>query len=194
MAKLTFTYGAMFSGKSAMAIQLANHLEHAGKKVVLYTFGDRNGLGKVTSRLGIEYEAISVLPTANVDVLNQILYHAQLNKIDAILIDEAQFATQEHVEFFAKIVDDLNIDAYCFGLSTNFLGKLFDGSAALFEVADEINELPLRTPCALCGACGIFNSRWVDGKLVNDGDLVVLDSAENDNVEYKVLCRKCFKL
>ena len=34
--------------------------------------------------------------------------------------------------------DDAQVDIYAFGIATDFRGRLFPGSARLFELADEV--------------------------------------------------------
>jgi thymidine kinase len=59
VAKLYFRYAAMNAGKSTAMLQVAHNYEEQGRTVELYTaaIDDRFGVGKVTSRLGIQREA-----------------------------------------------------------------------------------------------------------------------------------------
>ena len=73
----------------------------------------------------------------------------------------------------------------CYGLKTDFQGKLFEGAKRLFELADVIEEIP--TIC-WCGKKAHFNARVVDGKIVRDGEQIALGA----NDLYVPLCRKHF--
>ena len=59
MAKLYFYYAAMNAGKSTTLLQSAHNYEERGLKVLLFTpkLDDRYGVGKITSRIGLEREA-----------------------------------------------------------------------------------------------------------------------------------------
>ena len=41
-------------------------------------------------------------------------------KIDAILVDEAQFLKKHHVLQMCKVCDELNIPVMCYGIRTDF--------------------------------------------------------------------------
>ena len=103
-----------------------------------------------------------------------------------ILIDEAQFLTEQQVEQLAKIVDDMDIEIMCFGLRTDFQSKLFQGSKRLMELADEIEEVKSR--CS-CGRKTSINARFDEnGNIVTFGEQIVIGG----NDKYKPLCRKCW--
>lgn len=60
---------------------------------------------------------------------------------DVILVDEAQFLTEEQVNELSDIADYRDITVGCYGLSTDFQTKLFPGSKRLFELSDCISNL-----------------------------------------------------
>ena len=64
-----------------------------------------------------------------------------------VLIDEARFLTRPQEEQLAQISDDLEIPMLCYGLRTDFQGKLFPGSAALLGWADNPTELTTICHC-----------------------------------------------
>jgi thymidine kinase len=107
-------------------------------------------------------------------------------KIDAIIVDEAQFLSREDIDELSDMVDKYNIPVMCYGLRTDFQGNAFPGSARLLELADEIVESS--TVC-WCGRKARFNARVCDGKIVREGEQVQLGGNES----YTSLCRKHFK-
>ena len=114
-------------------------------------------------------------------------------RVDYLIVDEAQFFTQEQIEQLTALADDVQIDVYAFGIATDFRGRLFPGSARLFELADEVAPLQVEVLC-WCGRIGRFNARVVDGRIVRHGATVVVadtGSSEPDSsaVRYQVLCR-----
>ena len=66
------------------------------------------------------------------------------------------------------LADDVQVDVYAFGIATDFRGRLFPGSARLFELADEVAPLQVEVLC-WCGRIGRFNGRVVDGRIVREG-------------------------
>ena len=53
-------------------------------------------------------------------------------------MDEAQFLTKTQVEDIVHIVNDEKIPVICYGLRTDFMGQLFEGSTWLLAWADAI--------------------------------------------------------
>lgn len=73
------------------------------------------------------------------EILNNILH--KIENIGAIFVDEAQFLTENQVKDLAWIVDELDIPVLCYGLRTDFLGNVFEGSKWLLGWADELVEM-----------------------------------------------------
>ena len=192
MAKLYFRYGAMGSSKSANILMVRYNYEERGQYAVLLKprTDNRDGKHEIRSRIGLS------APTEYVDdFLKEIseswdgkseeyLYHGK--KVDAVLVDEAQFLLEEEVDTLSDIVDFFDIPVICYGLRTDFLNHLFLGSKRLMEIADVIEEVP--TVC-WCGKRAQCNTRYADGKIVKEGAQIMLGSNES----YVALCRKHYK-
>ena len=184
MAKLYFRYGAMGSGKTIDLLKVAYNYEERGQKVLIFTsaLDNRYDVGKITTRVGLQREAIAINRDFNI-----YKYIKDLNqKIDCVLVDEANFLTEKQVYQLSDVVDFLNIPVICYGLRSDFRLKFFEGSHPLMELADKIEEI--KTICE-CGAKATVNMRFVDGKAVTDGDQVFIGGNES----YKAVCRKCYK-
>lgn len=183
-AKLIFKYGTMGSGKSMELIKTKYNYDIQGKHChVLTSVTDtRSGKNKVRSRNGQEVTAEYITEDLYEDVLN---IHMN-DSINCILVDEAQFLTEEQVYILAEIVDDLDIPVICFGLKTDFLTGLFSGSDALFRYADDIEELV--TECFKCSRKSNMNIRISGGKAVYTGSQIQVGDSE-----YLPVCRKCYK-
>jgi thymidine kinase len=188
VARLRFAYGTMGSGKSTMALQIHHNLSSRGLKGLLCTQHDRQG-AQVSSRLGVSAEAVDV--HAGLDFLELAVdYARRRGVVDYLVCDEAQFYSPEQVEQLATVVDELNADVYAFGLLTDFRGRLFAGSARLIELADERQELQVETRC-WCGARATMNARLVNGRVVYEGDVVMVgDTSGATGVTYELLCRR----
>lgn len=185
MASLYFKYAAMNSGKSTQLLQAHYNYTERGMNPVAMTanLDDRYGQGKITARIGLDLEAETFSKTTNIFDLVSKMHAAK--KIDALLIDESQFMTEEQAFQCAKIVDDLDIPVMCYGLKTDFMGKLFIGSEALLRLADNLEEI--KTIC-WCGKKATQTARVNDGKVVREGQQIAIGG----NDMYISLCRKHF--
>jgi len=182
MAQLYYRYGAMNSGKSIEILKVAHNYEEQNKPVVLFTSAvdDRDKVGTIASRIGLDREALPVGEKTN--VLNEV---ESLDFTPAcVLIDEAQFISKEHVYQLAQIVDGLNIPVMAFGLKNDFKNELFEGSKYLLLYADKIEEL--KTICWFCHKKATMNMRLFDGKPVYTGEQIQIGGNES----YYPVCRK----
>lgn len=183
MAKLYFSYAAMNAGKSTLLLQAAYNYRERGMRPLLYTSAlyAEEGVGLITSRIGIAEEAD--LYAAGDDLYQSIRDYDEESKVDCVFVDEAQFLTREQVWQLARVADRLNIPIMCYGLRTDFQGKLFPGSMELLAVADALREI--RTICT-CGAKATMVVRQdMSGRVLTDGDQVSIEKSV-----YLSLCRK----
>ncbi|MFT4080983.1 MAG: thymidine kinase [Nocardioides sp.] len=203
MAELTFWTGTMDAGKSTLALQTNHNHAARGRIGRIFTTHDRGGEAMVTSRLGLVHDAIEV--TADFDFWRyavDALTHGA--RIDYFVCDEAQFFAPVQIDQLAKVVDELQIDVFCFGILTDFRTRLFPGSARLVELADKTEVLQVEALC-WCGKRATHNARTEDGIMVTEGEVVVVGdvevgaesaipgggpSGEAEVVAYEVLCRQ----
>ena len=186
MASLYFKYAAMNSGKSTQLLQAHYNYTERGMHPVAMTaqLDNRFGEGRITARIGIDLPARTFSKTT--DIFDLILRMKSDQPADAVVIDEAQFLSEAQVFQCARIVDELEIPVMCYGLKTDFLGKLFSGSEALLRLADNIEEI--KTVC-WCGKKATQTARIAtDGMVVRAGEQVVIGG----NDMYTSLCRKHF--
>ena len=191
MATLRFSYGTMGSGKSTLALQIHHNLAVRGLRGLILTKLDRDG-SQVTSRLGVSAPAVEV--SADLDLFELI---RSRHPLDFLVCDEVQFYSIEQCDQLARVVDELEVDVYAFGLITDFRGLLFDGTRRMLEVADERVEMQVEARC-WCGSRATHNARVVNGVVVYEGETVVVgDTSENkaaplfgDVVRYELLCRR----
>lgn len=181
MAKLYFYYGAMNCGKSSALLQVKHNYEERGMKVILCSpaIDDRAGTGIVKSRIGLQSHALTF--TEHTDFYIDLIGISK-DRYSCVIIDEAQFLSEAHVSQLARIADDFDIPVMCYGLRTDFQGKLFTGSKALMELADKLTEI--KTIC-WCGAKATMVVRYVDGKATRVGEQVQIGDQE-----YISMCRK----
>ena len=184
MAKLYFKYGAMGSSKTANALITKFNYEERGMRVWLIkpSIDDRDGVGVVHSRIGLEADADAIPPETDL-----LAAFTSRERVDTIIADECQFFTPAQVDQLRCIVDLYDVPVLCFGLRTDFLTHLFPGSRRLFEVADSITEI--KTICA-CGKKAIVNAR-IDGqgRVLTDGGQILIGG----NDSYVAMCHSCWK-
>lgn len=193
MAELTFYCGTMDAGKSTLALQLNYNHTSRGRVGRLFTSNDRAGSGALSSRLGLQAEAIEVEP--DLDFWKYVVESLTNGaRIDFMVCDEAQFYSAAQVDQLAKVVDELQVDVFCFGILTDFRTRLFPGSARLVELADHVRNLQVEALC-WCGNRATHNARTEDGVMVTEGEVIVVGDVEHDDqpapqVSYEVLCRQ----
>ncbi|MEV7523479.1 hypothetical protein [Streptomyces sp. NPDC091371] len=111
-----------------MALQIAHNRDDRGLQGVIFTRDDRAGEGKLSSRLGLVTEAVEAPEGMD-------LY--------AHLVDQlSKGGKADYV-----IVDDLVLDVFAFGITTDFRTKLFPGSQRLIELADRLEQLQVEVFC-----------------------------------------------
>ena len=183
MAQLYYRYSTMNAGKSIELIKVAYTYEERGQRVMtlLPAIDDRYGVGVITSRIGIQREAMLVKDDTN--ILELFLAEKEKGEIDCVLIDECQFLRKHHVEELIEIVDTFNVPVMAYGLKNDFRNQLFEGSYYMLIYADKIEEI--KTIC-WCGRKATMVARVVDGKIVKQGEQIVIGG----NDMYVSLCRK----
>jgi thymidine kinase len=188
MPELVFFSGTMDCGKSTLALQMDHNRSARGRRGVVFTRDDRAGEGVLSSRLGLSTAAVEVRP--GIDVFGYVRDAvAKDPAIDYVICDEAQFLDPEQVEQFALVVDELRLDVFAFGITTDFRTRLFPGSQRLIELADRLEILQVETVC-WCGARATHNARTVDGAMVVEGEQKVVGNIGGTlEVGYEVLCR-----
>lgn len=183
MAKLYFSYAAMNAGKSTLLLQAAYNYRESGMRALLYTSAlyAENGIGLIASRIGIA--APAALYSDSDDLYRAVQEEIEQSKVDCVFIDEAQFLTQDQVWQLGRVADRLKVPVMCFGLRTDFQGKLFPGSSELLAVADVLREI--RSICS-CGAKATMVVRQdTSGRVLTAGEQVSIEKSV-----YLSLCRR----
>jgi thymidine kinase len=189
MPELVFFSGTMDCGKSTLALQIEHNRSARGLAGMIFTRDDRAGEGKLSSRLGLVTDAVEV--EDGQDLYAYVVEHlSRGGRADYVIADEAQFLVPEQIDQLARVVDDLGVDVYAFGITTDFRSKLFPGSQRLVELADRVEVLQVEALC-WCGARATHNARTIGGEMVVEGAQVVVgDVNQSDAIGYEVLCRR----
>jgi thymidine kinase len=183
----------MDSGKSTLALQTNHNHAARGRIGRIFTTRDRAGESILSSRLGLTHEAFEV--DVDFDFWRYVVDTlTQGGRIDYLICDEAQFYTRDQIDQLAKVVDELQIDVFAFGILTDFRTEMFEGSARLVELADRMNVLQVEALC-WCGKRATHNARTENGAMVVEGEVIVVGDVDlidevPADVAYEVLCRQ----
>ena len=178
----------MNAGKSTILLQSSYNYRERGMHTLVFSpqIDDRFGVGKVSSRIGLQSESIAISPSDNLFRCVQKEHANQI--VHCVLVDEAQFLTKQQVRQLSDVCDDLDIPVLTYGLRTDFQGNLFEGSHHLMAWADTLNEI--KTICH-CGRKATMVLRIdANGKPVRDGEQIQIGG----NERYVTVCRKHFKI
>jgi len=177
----------MGSSKTANALMVRYNYHERGQNVVFLKpqIDNRDSGNYIRSRVGIESEVVVLPQDASIVEVSE-LYQPD-NNINCIIIDESQFLTKKQVWELCTIVDKYNVPVICYGLRTDFMGNLFEGSQWLLAWADSIEEI--KTIC-FCGKKATMNMRLLDGKPVFEGEQIQIGGNES----YISVCRSHFCL
>ena len=187
MSKLYFKYGAMGSSKTAQALMCKFNYEQQGFDVLLLKPSidtrdvDKNGKTIASSRIGLKSDCFTF--DKDVNLCEFIFGHNQFKNNSVVIVDECQFLTKEQVDALKEVSN--HIPVLCYGLLTNFKTELFEGSKRLVEIAESLMEI--KSVCK-CGKKATVNARFIDGKIVTDGEEILLGKEEC----YKALCYNCY--
>ena len=187
MAKLYFYYSSMNAGKSTSLLQSSHNYRERGMKTIIFTprVDDREGVGRVRSRIGLE--AVAKVFDSGDDLLAITQSVLKEKPVHCVLVDEAQFLTRAQVFQLCELADRLSIPVLAFGLRTDFRGELFEGSHYLLAWADNLSEI--KTICH-CGRKATMVVRVdEDGHAVTVGAQVEIGG----NDRYIPMCRKHFR-
>ena len=186
MAKLYFYYASMNAGKSTTLLPADFNYRERGMATMLWTsaLDSRSSNKAIESRIGLGAEAHRFGQATDLWASVSAAHAEQ--PLACVLIDEAQFLTGEQVWQLARLADEANIPVLCYGLRTDFQGKLFAGSATLLGIADALVEL--KAVCH-CGRKATMNLRVdASGSAVQEG----AQTEVGGNDRYVALCRRHF--
>ncbi len=184
MAQVYFYYSAMNAGKSTSLLQSSYNYNERGMETLLLksAIDQRAGPDIIASRIGLKSKCQEF--TADTDLWEFVSAIHSQKGLACVFVDECQFLTEAQVQQVCSVADQLDIPVICYGLRTDFQGKLFEGSRSLLALADRIQEL--KTICH-CGQKATMNLRMgPDGKAVKEGAQVEIGG----NEKYVALCRK----
>ena len=150
---LNFIYSTVNAGKSANLIMRAHSCKEREiefRILVPEVAQDRDGKSKVASRIGFEQKATTIGTGEDPFrvIMQEVIFRKDVGSegIQVVFVDEAQFFNREQVLGLTKVVDELEIPVFAYGLRTDFKGEPFEGSRYLLAWADHIEEVATFSP------------------------------------------------
>ena len=194
MSKLYFKFGAMASSKTANALMTRFNYEEKDNHVWLIKpdldnrddYTDENGVRVTVVKSRIGLSAVADVVRRDEDIHARFVALNKKQHIDVIICDECQFLTAAQVDQMKYIAEYCDTPVLCFGLRSDFLTQLFEGSKRLFEIADSITEI--KSVCR-CGKKAIVNARLQNGKVVTEGAQIEIGG----NDKYEGMCWGCWQ-
>jgi len=166
----------MFSGKSEELLRRLRRAEIAGLKYVLCKpVQDTRTNGGIATHSGEEAEAISILSGFQIQGI------ADIDDVDIVAIDEAQFLDHVSVNVVERLADS-GKRVIIAGLDLDYRGEPFGPMPHFMAVAECVTKL--RAVCVVCGADACRTQRIVPG-----GELVEIGAAD----KYEARCREHFE-
>ena len=177
MAELVFFSGTMDCGKSTLALQMDhNHRPRGRRRADLHPAGPGRRRRRCPAGSGCPPRRSR--STDDLDFWDVVADERIAGgRVDYLICDEAQFYTPLQVEQLARLVDEMGVDVFAFGITADFRTRLFPGSQRLIELADRVQVLQVEALC-WCGARATHNARTVNGVMVVEGEQVVVGDTE----------------
>ena len=175
----------MNSSKTAQLLMVAHNYITSGKPVFLIK-------PKIDNRFSENYIVSRAVERKKVDLLINPkcdnLWGAFSGK-RAVLVDEAQFLSEKNVDALRDLTK--SVPVVCYGLRTDYRGKLFPGSKRLMEIADSIEEI--KTVCNFCEKKAILNAKF---KIVNEKKVIIKEGTSDPDLgaenKYMAMCWECW--
>lgn len=173
--------GPMFAGKTEELLRRVRRAAIAGQRVVVFSHAldTRAGGARVASHAGLD------APSRSVDSADDIARSVEVDDLDIVAIDEAQFFGPALTE----VVRDLaarGLLVIVAGLDVTFLGQPFEPLPALMVGAERVDKLT--AVCSVCGEDAIFHARKAPG----GGDVRAVTENVGGVETYQALCRRHF--
>jgi len=180
MGKLNIVFGPMYSGKSTELLRIHNKYKIKKKILVInHKLDERYGDNSVYTH---NKEKINSLSLLELKEYNTSFHQDFKEKIDVILIDEAQFFNDLY-DFCKNIVDTTDKIVYIFGLSGDYKREKFGQVLDLIPLADNITHLK-----AICNNCNEDREAPFTLRITKKNDQFLVGGLG----EYSAVCRECW--
>lgn len=176
--------GCMFASKTEELIHRARRAEIAGKKVQGFKpkIDNRYTENTICSHNGVEIDAI---PIENNKTGMETIMNSVQDNIDVIIIDEANFFTDDLVDTVKELAD-MKYRVIISGLDQTFRGEPFQPLPSLLAIADNVEKR--NAVCECCGKTATKTQRLINDKPASyDSPTIDVGGTE----KYEPRCRYC---
>lgn len=169
--------GCMFSGKTEELVRVLKRAVIAKQNILVFKHSSdtRYSHEEICSHNNIRISSFLISNT------NEIFLH-DLNNVDVIGIDEAQFFTEEIIDEIEKLVAR-GIRIVIAGLDLDYKKRPFGCMPELLAIANKVTKLS-----AICTQCG--EDAHYSQRLINNSEVVLVGASES----YEPRCRKHHKI
>jgi thymidine kinase len=169
----------MFCGKTEELIRRMRRAVIARQKVQVFkpAIDNRYHNDAVSSHSGQNYEAHAVNSVSEIE-------HLLKPDTTVVGIDEAQFLSEELVEFVDELAER-RIRVIIAGLDLDFRGEPFGPMPHLMSVAEDVTKL--HAICMVCGELASRTQRLVNGEPARYDDPIIMIGAQE---KYEARCRE----
>ena len=184
----------MNAGKSANLIMRAHSCKERNiefRILVPEISQERDGKSKVASRIGFEQKATVLEKQSDPFeiIMQEVIFRRSVgnDSIQVIFVDESQFLNRKQVLGLSKIVDEISIPVFAYGLRTDFRGEPFEGSKYLLAWADHIEEVSTF-------ATGTADKATFNMKIEKQGNQISTGDSISPGFDFLPVSRKNFGL
>jgi thymidine kinase len=168
--------GSMFSGKTEELLRRLRRARFANQQIELFK-----------PAIDIRYDEVAVVSHDDTSMIStpvqnsaEILIYVNMDSVEVVAIDEAQFFDAGIVDVCNKLAN-AGIRVIVAGLDMDYLGNPFGSMPNLIAIAEYVSKV--HAICVHCGELAQFSNR-----IVNNDKQVLL--GEKDS--YQPLCRHCY--
>ncbi len=181
MARIKIIYGPMFSGKSAILIDLIEESKLKNEDILVFKPKSDKRTKNIYSRNGKTYKAISI------EFVREILDY-DLKDIKKIFIDEINFFTNSFKLDLEELVKR-DIDVIVSGLERDYRTMFFPYVKEILDIAEE--KILLEGRCFFCDNKAIYTGRKINGKfdVIDSPTIISEDLKDKSVVEYFSSCK-----
>lgn len=169
--------GCMFSGKTEELIRVLKRAVIAKQKVLVFKHASdiRYSQEDLYSHNGQKMSSFLVEKTKDI-------FLQDLDDVDVIGIDEAQFFSDDVVDDIEHLLDK-GIRVVAAGLDLDYKRRPFGCMPKLLAIANKVTKLK-----AICSKCS--DDAYYSQRLINNGDIILVGTSEC----YEPRCRKHHKI
>ena len=133
-------YGTYGCGKSSDIIKIYHNYKKKGMEALCFRMTNDKTQKTISNKLGISCPAMPIPINTNFNFRKHIELKNLISPVDIVLIDDAHLLNEYEVKKLRE-VSDKGIATVCFGLRSDYKGKLYEGFINMATYCDRIEEI-----------------------------------------------------